>query len=129
VEVLLTEPHKVMRDLLAETVVVILKRPSLDAAGVQLEFPATWPELLPAVLQGLQAGAAASDFTRMHNALLALRKLVKQFEFVSKDRRQPLNDIVGATVPLLLQLLGQLLPLPQVEAAEMIKQILKIFWS
>ena len=30
----------------------------------------------------------------MHNALIALRKICKRYEFKSKDERGPLNDIV-----------------------------------
>lgn len=73
----------------------------------------------------------ANQGLQVHNALLALRKVCKRYEYKSKDQRGPLNEIVNAAFPLLLPL-GQELTKPNqhsLEAAMMLKQILKIFWS
>ena len=117
VETLLAEPEKSIRDILAET---------LHSIAIN-DFPQNWPELLPNLIVVIQS----NDPLRVHNALLALRKLCKRFEYKSKDQRGPLNDIVNQSFQLLLPL-AQRLSLPtehSLEAALMLKQILKIFWS
>jgi len=37
---------------------------------------------------------------RVHNALMALCKIVKCYEYKSKEQRGPLNDIVQQSFPL-----------------------------
>jgi hypothetical protein len=73
----------------------------------------------------------ANQGLKVHNALLALRKVCKRYEYKSKEQRGPLNEIVQAAFPLLLPLAQQLSADNQhsLEAAMMLKQILKIFWS
>ena len=119
---LLEEPEKSLRDLLAETLHTIVIH----------DFPQSWPELIPALLQTIQHGATdPSQGLRVHNALLALRKVCKRYEYKSKEQRGPLNEIVAQSFPLLLPL-AQRLSVPEehsLEAAMMLKQILKIFWS
>jgi hypothetical protein len=119
----LEEPEKSIRDLLAETLHTIVIH----------DFPDKWPQLVPTLLTAIQAGVA--DMTnkglQVHNALLALRKVCKRYEYKSKEQRGPLNEIVEASFPLLLPLAQQLSADNQhsLEAAMMLKQILKIFWS
>ena len=119
---LLAEAEKSLRDLFAETLHTIVIH----------DFPQNWPELIPTLLQAIQHGANdPSQALTVHNALLALRKVCKRYEYKSKDQRGPLNEIVKQSFPLLLPL-GQRLSLPEehsLEAAMMLKQILKIFWS
>ena len=119
---LLEEPEKSLRDLLAETLHTIVIH----------DFPERWPELVPTLLGTIQQGANdPAQALRVHNALLALRKVCKRYEYKSKDQRGPLNEIVAQAFPLLLPL-GQRLSIPEehsLEAAMMLKQILKIFWS
>mmetsp|Transcript_46986 Transcript_46986/g.69588 ORF Transcript_46986/g.69588 Transcript_46986/m.69588 type:complete len:1060 (+) Transcript_46986:78-3257(+) len=129
VDTLLNEPDKSIRDLLAET---------LHTAAVH-DYPENWPDLLPLLLNTIRAEGAiessapntAEQALRVHNALLALRKLVKRYEYKSKEQRGPLNEIVTQSFPLLLPL-SQRLSTPEehsLEAALMLKQMLKIFWS
>lgn len=66
---------------------------------------------------------------RVHNALLALRKIVKRYEYKSKESRGPLLEIVNEAFPLLLPLGQRLSSDHALEAAMMLKQVLKIFWS
>jgi importin-7 len=134
---LLNESEKSVRDLLAETLQTIVIH----------DFPEKWPALLPTLLNTIQMGMhqvgilnasapaspPSSSFTGLtvHNALLAIRKVTKRYEYKSKEQRGPLNEIVAQAFPLLLPL-GQHLSNPQehsLEAAMMLKQILKIFWS
>jgi hypothetical protein len=119
---LLDEPEKSLRDLLAETLHTIVIH----------DFPQNWPNLIPSLLSTVQQGMNdPSQALRVHNALLALRKVCKRYEYKSKEQRGPLNEIVIQAFPLLLPL-AQRLAVPEehsLEAAMMLKQILKIFWS
>lgn len=83
---------------------------------VLLDFPARWPALLPTISEFLSSG----DSARVHAALVALRQLVKCYEFKSRDPerlmqsdpneaglahpRQPLDSIAAACFPTLLAL-------------------------
>lgn len=123
IKVLLGEPEKSMRSLLSETLHTVVVH----------DFPTKWPQLIPSLLQTIQTGVAnmEQNALRVHNALLALRKVCKRFEYKPSDQREPLNEIVRASFPLLLPLGQQLSEENQhsLEAAMMLKQILKIFWS
>jgi hypothetical protein len=120
---LLEEPEKSIRDLLAETLHTIVIH----------DFPEKWPALIPSLLTTIQTGVTdmSNQGLKVHNGLLALRKVCKRYEYKSKEQRGPLNDIVQASFPLLLPLAQQLSAENQhsLEAAMMLKQILKIFWS
>lgn len=120
---LLKESEKSIRDLLAETLHTIVIH----------DFPEKWPQLIPLLLATIQNGMndMQAQGLHVHNSLLALRKVCKRYEYKSKEQRGPLNDIVAAAFPLLLPLGQQLSAAHQhsLEAAMMLKQILKIFWS
>lgn len=121
IECLLAEPDKSIRDLMAETVHCIAIH----------DFPDNWPDLLPVLLQAIGLNADPSQALTVHNALLAMRKVCKRYEYKSREQRGPLNQIVMQSFPLLLPL-AQRLSGPNensLEAAMMLKQILKIFWS
>jgi len=122
VAALLEEPEKSVRDLFAETLHSILIH----------DFPDNWPDLIPTLLGTVQQAAnQPNQGLRVHNALVALRKVCKRYEYKSKEQRGPLNEIVKQSFPLLLPL-AQRLSQPEehsLEAAMMLKQILKIFWS
>lgn len=121
VEALLNEHEKSVRDLLAET---------LHTIAIH-DYPEKWPALLPNLMSVISQGNDPSQALRVHNALLAARKICKRYEYKAKDQRGPLNDIVNQLFPLILPL-AQRLSDPNthaLEAALMLKQILKIFWS
>jgi len=121
VESLLNETETSVRDLMAETIHTIAIH----------DFPDNWPNLLPTLLQTISQSSDPSQALRVHNALLALRKVCKRYEYKSRDQRGPLNEIVLKSFPLLLPL-AQRLSNPNehsLEAALMLKQILKIFFS
>ena len=121
IEALMAEPEKSVRDLLAET---------LHSMAIH-DFPDKWPNLLPTLLNQIAQSSDGSQALRVHNALLALRKICKRYEYKSKEQRGPLNDIVLQSFPLLLPLAQRLSGTTEhsLEAAMMLKQILKIFWS
>lgn len=121
VEALLNEHEKSVRDLLAET---------LHSISIH-DYPEKWPALLPNLMSVITQGNDPSQALRVHNALLAIRKICKRYEYKAKEQRGPLNDIVTQLFPLILPL-AQRLSDPNehsLEAALMLKQILKIFWS
>ena len=121
IEALLAEHEKSIRDLLAET---------LHNIAIH-DFPSKWPELVPTLLHAVSLSSDPNQALAVHNALLALRKVCKRYEYKAADHRGPLNDIVVKSFPMLLPL-AQRLSDPNehsLEAAMMLKQILKIFWS
>ena len=116
-ETLMAEPDTSIRALLAECVNLIAYN----------DYPEQWPQLLPTISANVQSGQPRP----IQNALLALRKVVKRFEFKPRDARGPLDDIIAQVFPLLQQLVTQLLAnnVGTLEAAEIMKLSLKVFWS
>ncbi|KAG5179075.1 armadillo-type protein [Tribonema minus] len=108
VETLAVEQDTSLRDLLAEAV--------KEVAAV--DFPDHWPQFLPVLVGHIQTG----DVTRVRNSLLAVRKVVKRYEYRAADQRQPLHEIIIATFPLLQRMFASLLPNPSDDASA-------IFWS
>ena len=94
------------------------------------DFPDRWPELVPRVMAALRAQADAAS---VHNALLALRKVSKRFEYKSREdgARLPLDALIGESFPLLREMLARFVPASgaHADAAILAKLILKIFWS
>jgi hypothetical protein len=119
VEALLAEHEKSVRDLLAET---------LHSIAIH-DFPDKWPRLVPTLLHTISQSNDHTKALAVHNSLVALRKVCKRYEYKSKDQRGPLNEIVIQSFPLLLPLAQRLSTENSLEAAMMLKQILKIFWS
>ncbi|CAN0037466.1 unnamed protein product, partial [Sphacelaria rigidula] len=105
-EALLRERDNSVRDILAETVRLV----------AQVDFPDEWPDLVPTVVTQLQTG----EVLRVHNAMLALRKIVKRFEFKPKDARGPLLAVMRITLPLLLAMSHQLIGDDSAEAGQVI---------
>ena len=155
IHALLNEHEKSLRDLLAETLQTIVIHdfpqqwtnliPTLlntIAVGIQQAGIVANTAATPSITTTDHTTTAAATTTtatgsfnglQIHNALLAIRKVTKRYEYKSREQRGPLNDIVVQAFPLLLPL-GQHLSNPNsqqhsLEAAMMLKQILKIFWS
>jgi len=95
---------------------------------VDRDFPMDWPALLPAVIEAL---GSAQDPKLMHGALSALRCITRKYEFKDEDERQELQQVVALTFPKLLALLQQLTKIEtdSVEIAELMRLVIKIFWS
>ncbi|KAK9839718.1 hypothetical protein WJX81_008385 [Elliptochloris bilobata] len=94
---------------------------------VYSDFPERWPLILEAVQQQL----ATQEQARMRGALYALRILARKYEFKDEEERGPLAPIVAGFLPPLLQILQNLLALnsASLEVAELLKLVLKTFWS
>lgn len=84
-----------------------------------------WPAFLPTVL----ANITSQDTLKIYNALIALRKAVKYFEFKQREARAGLNEIVQASFPMLQSLIASLLDNNQIEAAQVMRLCLKVFYS
>lgn len=116
-QLLMKETNNPLRALLAE----VMK------AVVEHEFPERWPTLVPTLVTNLQS----SDRLTVYNSLIALRKLVKFFEY-RDDReglRKPLFDIMIAVFPTLQGLVSAIMQQNQIEVAMVFHQVMKIFWS
>ncbi|CAM9437770.1 unnamed protein product, partial [Laminaria digitata] len=61
--------------------------------------------------------------------MLALRKVVKRYEYKPKDSRAPLLAVMRVTLPLLLAMCHQLVGDDSAEAGQVLKIALKVFWS
>ncbi|TMW66813.1 hypothetical protein Poli38472_014125 [Pythium oligandrum] len=104
-----------LRSLLAETVSYIAR----------IDFPENWPNLIEVIVQNIQSG----DAKRIINALLALRRVVKNFEYRADERMAPLHVLAEKIFPMLREMFAQLLTNNSLEAAMMMHLILKTYWS
>lgn len=83
-----------------------------------LKAPPVSPRPLPPIHNTLHRPPPRLPPQRVHNAMLALRKVVKRFEYKPKESRGPLHDIMKVTLPLLLNMSLQLLAEDSVEAGQ-----------
>lgn len=84
-----------------------------------------WPTFLPTVL----ANITSQDTLKIYNALVALRKAVKYFEFKQREARAGLNEIVQSSFPILQSLISSILDNNQLEAAHVMRLCSKVFYS
>lgn len=94
---------------------------------VSSDYPNAWPELLPKVISLLASRDAASTL----GALEVLHVIVGKYEYIpaGKKRRQPLQAVVEATFPIVLQLFQNLGNVQTVESHRMQHVIIRIFNS
>jgi len=94
---------------------------------VEEDYPEKWNDLLPKILSYI----TSNNPSAMEGALEALRVTIKRYEFTQpgKSRRKPLQQLVESTFPLLLELFSSLIGTNEVQAAIMLKTIIKMFWS
>eukprot|EP00922_Rhytidocystis_sp_ex-Travisia-forbesii_P042078 GHVS01062835.1.p1 GENE.GHVS01062835.1~~GHVS01062835.1.p1 ORF type:complete len:1182 (+),score=220.59 GHVS01062835.1:120-3548(+) len=92
------------------------------------DFPAKWPELLPAICADL---AQRSDKHGLLAALQTLRKVAGKYETKMSDESGHLDEIIQKTFPLLLDTSAALAQegMGNVEAMMMLKLICKTYWS
>lgn len=114
-EALFVTQDNSVRALLAESVSNIAR----------IDFPENWPNLIEEIGKNIQSG----DANRIINALLALRRVVKNFEYRSEERLAPLYQLAEVVFPQLHSMFTQLLANNSVEAAKMMHLILKSYWS
>ena len=91
----------------------------------EYEFPEKWIDLIPTLLGQIQSAAPLP----MYNSLLAIRHLVKRYEFKQRGQRDVLNAIIESLFPILQPLISQLVDNNAIEAAHIMRVSCKIFWS
>ena len=94
---------------------------------LEKEYPDNWSDLVPKVMSFINT----QDITRLHGALYTMRIIIKKYEHKPSEGglREPLNQIVQATFPALLQLFGALAKHTNLEACLLQRILTKIFWS
>lgn len=117
IQVLLAETENSIRGLLAESIRIVS----------EFEFPANWPALIPSLLVNVQN--LNGDVLRMFNSLVALRKIIKRYEYKQKEARVVLNELIAAIFPYLQPLMKMVIEHRSIEAAMVLRMGLKIFYS
>ncbi|KAI9492090.1 armadillo-type protein [Zychaea mexicana] len=87
------------------------------------DFPDQWPNFV----NDVQSFLASTDVKMVYVALLALREVVKVYQWRSMERREPLQQIIKHTFPAILTISQNLVQQESLEAAEMLKLALKIY--
>ena len=115
VDILLVEPDNSLRGILAESIKLI----------AEYDFPDQWPALIPTLLTNIQT----PDVLKVYNSLVALRKLVKRYEYKAKEERGTMDHIIQTAFPHLQNMMSNLVALNSIEAAQVMRLCLKVFWS
>ena len=115
VQILIVETDNSIKKIIAECIRIIS----------EFEFPEKWVELIPTLLGQIQSASPLPMF----NSLLAIRHIVKRYEFKQRGQRDVLNAIIEALFPMLQQLITQLVDNNAIEAAHIMRMSCKIFWS
>ncbi|KAF7728772.1 hypothetical protein EC973_005610 [Apophysomyces ossiformis] len=89
------------------------------------DFPEQWPNFVNEVQNFL----SSSDVRLVYVGLLALREVVKVYRWKSMERRDPLKEIIKLTFPGIQSICANLINNDSIEAAEMLKLALKIYYS
>ena len=129
-----------------------LRRVLAECIGMmaEIDFPERWPSFIQEIVNML---SNVNDRDCVHNALLTLRRVVKRFEYkrrprkskeeadrkmkaktggvvvVKPNKREPLDLIVQATFPLMLQYGQKFVMMDDDHAGVLLRLIGKIFYS
>ncbi|CAO3651162.1 unnamed protein product [Cunninghamella echinulata] len=87
------------------------------------DFPEQWPNFVNEV----QSFLSSNDVRLISVGLLALREVVKVYQWKDTDRREPLQDIIQQTFPTILNICNNLVTMDSLDAALMLKTSLKIY--
>ncbi len=90
------EAPEVLRIQLALCVSMIIKH----------DFPGQWPQVVDKIYICLKTPEPAA----WPGALACLYQLVKNYEYKKKEERAPLNDAMNLLLPLICEIIGQLVP-------------------
>ena len=114
---LVAESDNSIRRIIADIVYTILQSDYIKGR---------WPGFLSTVLANI---TASQDPFKIYNALLALRKVAKYFEFKQQDVRGSLDEIVQTSFPILQSLMLSLVDNNDIAAAQIMRLCLKVFYS
>ncbi|KAI8890600.1 ARM repeat-containing protein [Backusella circina FSU 941] len=87
------------------------------------DFPDQWPTFM----HELERFLVSEKVRMVYVGLLALREVVKVFQWKSMERREPLRHIIQLTFPAIQSICAKLIDQDTIEAAEMLKLALKIY--
>lgn len=104
-------PH--CRQLLVKTLSIIVVR----------DFPEKWSDLMNITLALFQT----SDIDSIRTAITCLLEISKHYRWTTGQNRAPLDDIVASSFPGILNIANSLLNETSITAADMLRDILKIY--
>ncbi|KAI8976466.1 armadillo-type protein [Pilobolus umbonatus] len=87
------------------------------------DFPDNWPNFV----SELERLLTASDVRLVYVGLLALREVVKVYQWKTGSRREPVRQLIKVTFPAIQNICSNLISSDSMEAAEMLKLALKIY--
>ncbi|KAI9304897.1 armadillo-type protein [Cunninghamella echinulata] len=87
------------------------------------DFPDHWAQFV----NELESLLTSSDVRFVYVGLLALREAVRIYQWKPSDKREPLEHIIALTFPAIQSIGSNLVGNDNLEAAEMLKLILKIY--
>ncbi|KAG0768001.1 hypothetical protein G6F57_006285 [Rhizopus arrhizus] len=89
------------------------------------DFPEKWPNFVSEIEKFL----TSSDVRLVYVGLLALREVVKVYQWRTGSRREPFRQLIKLTFPAIQTIASNLIGSDSIEAAEMLKLSLKIYHS
>ncbi|KAK4514985.1 uncharacterized protein ATC70_002594 [Mucor velutinosus] len=99
------------------------------AASLNYILNSDFPEQWPIFINELEAFLTSDDIRVVHIGLVALREVVKVYQWKAMERREPLQQIIKLTFPSIQEICNKLLQLDTAEAGDMLKLALKIYHS
>lgn len=90
---------------------------------IKHDFPGRWTQIVDKISIYFQN----PDFNGWSGALVCLYQLVKNYEYKKADERTPLNEAMHLLLPMLYQLMINLMNDPSEQSVLLQKQILKIY--
>ncbi|KAI8969324.1 armadillo-type protein [Mycotypha africana] len=89
------------------------------------DFPDQWPNFV----SELEKFLTSSDYRLVYVGLLALREVVKVYQWRTGNNREPFRQLIKLTFPAIQNIASNLITHDTLEAAEMLKLALKIYHS
>lgn len=115
IEALIVSPDQI-RTQIGECIYEIIKS----------DFPGRWPQIVEKIHVYLQN---SNDYNSWSGAILSLCQLVRNYEYKKADERAPLDEAMSVLLPLIYQLMVNLIQVPEQtrECAMLQKHILKMY--
>ena len=91
------------------------------------DYPGTWSSILPQIGELILQGQTGDD-KALISGLLGLKGLVKNYEYLMEEEREPLSHIVEQTFPVLGGIVNSIIAVEAEKAYEVLYLIAKIFY-
>ena len=92
---------------------------------IKNDFPGRWPQVVDSINIYLQN----PDVNGWNGALLTMYQLVKTYEYKRSEDRVPLNEAMNLLLPMIYQLMANLMNDQSEQSVLLQKQILKIYYA